>query len=94
MNRTDIINCIIRARGYSSYLEIGVMDAERNFNLLCCDVKVAVDPAPGELYTYLAVRGGFDVGPVLGSRSWDSLSRLGPEAPEPARTAAPASTRA
>lgn len=44
--------------------------------------------APGEtlhvslpetrLRAYLAVRGGFDVEPVLGSRSWDSLARLGP----------------
>jgi len=30
------------------------------------------------LRTYLAVRGGFAVDPVLGSRSWDSLARLGP----------------
>lgn len=34
-------------------------------------------PAAG-LRTYLAVRGGFAVEPVLGSRSWDSLARLGP----------------
>lgn len=30
------------------------------------------------LRTYIAVRGGFGVEPVLGSRSWDSLARLGP----------------
>lgn len=30
------------------------------------------------LRTYVAVRGGFAVAPVLGSRSWDSLARLGP----------------
>jgi len=30
------------------------------------------------LRVYLAVRGGFAVEPVLGSRSWDSLARLGP----------------
>lgn len=34
-------------------------------------------PAIG-LRTYLAVRGGIDVGPVLGSRSTDTLSGLGP----------------
>ena len=45
--------------------------------------QVAVDPAVSELYAYLAVRGGFDVEPVLGSRSWDSLSRLGPPTPGP-----------
>jgi biotin-dependent carboxylase-like uncharacterized protein len=35
-------------------------------------------PATG-LRTYLAVRGGIDVPPVLGSRSTDTLSGLGPE---------------
>jgi biotin-dependent carboxylase-like uncharacterized protein len=30
------------------------------------------------LRAYVAVRGGFAVEPVLGSRSWDSLARLGP----------------
>lgn len=30
------------------------------------------------LRAYVAVLGGFDVEPVLGSRSWDSLARLGP----------------
>lgn len=30
------------------------------------------------LRAYVAVRGGLDVDPVLGSRSWDSLARLGP----------------
>lgn len=34
-------------------------------------------PASG-LRSYLAVRGGIDVPPVLGSRSWDSLARIGP----------------
>lgn len=44
--------------------------------------RVAVDPRDGELWAYLAVRGGFDVEPVLGSRSWDNLSKLGPPPPE------------
>ena len=33
---------------------------------------------PSCLWQYLAVRGGFDVDPVLGSRSTDTLSGLGP----------------
>ncbi|MGN6408844.1 MAG: biotin-dependent carboxyltransferase family protein, partial [Curtobacterium sp.] len=37
-----------------------------------------VGTATSGLRTYLAVRGGLAVEPVLGSRSWDSLARLGP----------------
>ena len=43
---------------------------------------VAVNPAPGELWAYVAVRGGIEVERVLGSRSWDSLSKLGPPPPQ------------
>jgi KipI family sensor histidine kinase inhibitor len=49
---------------------------------------VAVNPAGGELWAYLAVRGGFEVAQVLGSRSWDSLSKLGPQLPQPGETLA------
>ncbi len=41
----------------------------------------SIDPRPGELWATLAVRGGIAVPPVLGSRSWDSLSKLGPPPP-------------
>jgi allophanate hydrolase subunit 2 len=37
-----------------------------------------VDPGPGETWATLAVRGGVSVPARLGSRSWDSLSQLGP----------------
>jgi KipI family sensor histidine kinase inhibitor len=43
---------------------------------------VRIDPAVGELWAYLAVRGGFEGELVLGSRSWDSLSKLGPRPPK------------
>ena len=43
--------------------------------------ELRVDPAPGELWAYLAVRGGVDAEPMLGSRSWDSLARIGPPPP-------------
>lgn len=39
---------------------------------------IEVGPAPGDVYGYLAVRGGLDVATVLGSRSHDTLSGLGP----------------
>ena len=42
---------------------------------------VRLDPAPAGLRAYLAVRGGLDLAPVLGSRSTDTLSGLGPPVP-------------
>jgi allophanate hydrolase subunit 2 len=44
---------------------------------------VRLDPAPAGLRAYLAVRGGLDLMPVLGSRSTDTLSGLGPPVPGP-----------
>jgi biotin-dependent carboxylase-like uncharacterized protein len=44
--------------------------------------EIAVGPAAGCLWGYLAVRGGIDVAPVLASRSQDSRSALGPPALE------------
>lgn len=40
--------------------------------------RLRVDPPVAGLRSYLAVRGGIDVPPVLGSRSHDVLSGLGP----------------
>jgi biotin-dependent carboxylase-like uncharacterized protein len=40
--------------------------------------RLAVDPPAGHMWAYLAVRGGIDVDPVLGSRSHDTLSGIGP----------------
>lgn len=40
--------------------------------------RLRVDPPPGRVWGYLAVRGGVDVTPVLGSRSHDTLAGLGP----------------
>jgi len=42
---------------------------------------VDVGPADGELWGYLAVRGGLAVAPVLGSRSTETRSGLGPPVP-------------
>lgn len=40
--------------------------------------EIRLDYAAAGLRTYVAVRGGIDVAPVLGSRSTDSLSGIGP----------------
>ncbi len=39
---------------------------------------LSLGPPRSGLRSYLAVRGGFDVAPVLGSRSYDVMSALGP----------------
>jgi len=45
---------------------------------LAAGAELALGTPPVGLRTYLAVRGGIDVPPVLGSRSTDTLSGLGP----------------
>lgn len=45
LTRTDILNFLIRARAYRSYLEIGVDDPEANFDRVMISHKDGVDPA-------------------------------------------------
>lgn len=40
--------------------------------------RIRVDAPHGSVWAYLAVRGGIDVAPVLGSRSQDTLGDVGP----------------
>ncbi len=40
--------------------------------------ELRVDSPEGRMWSYLAVRGGIDVDPVLGSRSHDTLAGVGP----------------
>jgi biotin-dependent carboxylase-like uncharacterized protein len=42
--------------------------------------RLRLDPPSGVVWTYLAVRGGYVTDPVLGSRSHDTLSGIGPPA--------------
>lgn len=42
--RTDIINFLINRYGYKSYLEIGVLDVNVNFNRIIAQDKTGVDP--------------------------------------------------
>lgn len=44
MNRVQIINEIIAAKGYTSYLEIGVDNPDNCFNQIQCEKKTGVDP--------------------------------------------------
>ena len=45
---------------------------------LAAGARVRIDAPPGSVWAYLAVRGGVDVDPVLGSRSHDTLGGVGP----------------
>jgi len=50
---------------------------------LAAGEQLALGMPPAGLRTYLAVRGGIDVDPVLGSRATDILAGLGPKVLEP-----------
>jgi hypothetical protein len=43
MNRTQLINSLIREHNYKTYIEIGLGDSV-NFNAINCDNKIGVDP--------------------------------------------------
>ena len=42
MNRTDVINHVIAARGLTSYLEIGIRNPADNFNRIDCPVRLMI----------------------------------------------------
>lgn len=50
--RTKIINAIVNSCDFKSYLEIGVRDADQNFNLIDATIKHSVDPNPIKDCTY------------------------------------------
>lgn len=50
MNRTRLINKIIKDRGYKTYLEVGVENPDSNFNYIQCKVKESVDPYADNIY--------------------------------------------
>lgn len=56
----------------------GVDRGHHNATVLLAGAELFVPPPRSGLRTYVAVRGGIDVEPVLGSRSTDLLSGLGP----------------
>lgn len=51
MNRTDIINFLIKKIDAKKYLEIGISDG-KNFADIKCDYKVSVDPDPNSKATF------------------------------------------
>ena len=55
MKRTEIINQIIKDRGFGSYLEIGI-GSGHNFVNVNCETKVGVDPEYKKLSNVLSVK--------------------------------------
>lgn len=51
--RWDIINHLISTYGYKNYLEIGVQDADSNFNKIKAEYKIAVDPFPRNMANFV-----------------------------------------
>ena len=51
--RWDVINHLISTNGYKRYLEIGVQDANSNFNKIVAEYKQAVDPQPRNLVHFV-----------------------------------------
>lgn len=52
MNRTDIMNKLIKWKGFHSYLEVGVENPDLNFNRIVVDEKECVDISPNAKATY------------------------------------------
>ena len=44
MNRSDLINELIRKNNYKSYLEIGLDNPNNNYNKIKCELKECIDP--------------------------------------------------
>lgn len=58
MNRTDIINYLIKKNKAKKYLEIGVADGA-NFKKINCDTKIGVDPNPDSKATKIQTSDDF-----------------------------------
>lgn len=72
--------CPLRVEGYAAGRPSSVPGMNAPFSVRAGQRLRIGSPARG-LRTYLAVRGGIDVPPVLGSRSTDTLSGIGPPLP-------------
>ena len=73
-----VIETLGGLRVHTSAPAIVATSSERAPIAVRAGVATSVEPAPDELWGYLAVRGGIAVEPILGSRSTESRSGLGP----------------
>jgi len=85
---TTATGCVLRVAGRGHYVavtgaqaSVRVGDREATMNTACyvpAGASVTIGPATTGVRGYVAVAGGITVEPVLGSRSTDLLSGLGP----------------
>jgi biotin-dependent carboxylase-like uncharacterized protein len=74
--------CTVAVTGARCPVAVDGVPQPRNAVLaLPAGSRLALGPATAGVRAYLAVRGGIDVAPVLGSRSRDTLAALGPPPP-------------
>ena len=59
MNRTDIINHLIKLHSYKKYLEIGVQDYYQNLDKIDIELKHGVDPQPRNKCDYVMTSNKF-----------------------------------
>ncbi|MBK8463726.1 MAG: biotin-dependent carboxyltransferase family protein [Nigerium sp.] len=77
---------IIAIAGAPTPVTVNGRAADHHTPLYLADGDVVrLGTPPTGLRSYLAVAGGIDERPVLGSRSWDSMARIGPEPLRPGR---------
>jgi biotin-dependent carboxylase-like uncharacterized protein len=73
--------CVVAVTGATCAVTAGGRDAGQNAPIfLRGNETLELGTAVDGLRCYVAVRGGFDVEPVLGSRSTDTMGKLGPPA--------------
>ena len=76
--------CTVAVTGARCPVTVDGVPQPRNAVLaLPAGARLGLGPAGAGVRAYLAVRGGIDVPPVLGSRSRDTLAALGPPPPLP-----------
>ncbi|MFN8126412.1 MAG: 5-oxoprolinase/urea amidolyase family protein [Candidatus Nanopelagicales bacterium] len=70
---------VIAVTGATGSVAVDGVAAARNATVIVrAGARLTLGPLTRGLRSYLAVRGGIAVAPVMGSRSWDSLGRVGP----------------
>jgi hypothetical protein len=72
MKRYEIINRIIKSKGYEDYLEIGVRDGEC-FKMIECSSKIGVDPNPTSDHTTYVMTSDAFFGDLSEDRKFDII---------------------